>query len=355
MSGGKKKSSSKRRKASKYVIPAPSPVKTRSRSSQDSVEVTPPVPVSPLETSSPQAAPSRQEPPPASEAVGLVKALEERLDVRFSQMENAIRSGLSQSSISAMSASAIGGSVATAPPAPAEVSADVVKVEKPKKKKKSRRRSPSPVRSSSSESDSSDSSESSSESDSESDSDSVSSKKKTKKKKGKYDASKFLPEDKKMDSIERLMMANLKMALKLFKKKRNIKGLLQHLVMVAEKAETGMFSSASLCKYDEAVRIAAGEKGLSHFGRIDPTIIFKFLTYDGTVAAEKAKKAVDTGKKSGRGRSGGLFACYAHNYSAEGCKGGCGYLHICSSCGASAHVWADCTSKKQGRARSARK
>ena len=61
------------------------------------------------------------------------------------------------------------------------------------------------------------------------------------------------------------------MAVKLLKKERNIKGLLQHLVMVTEKAEKGMFANDSLCRYDEAVRTTASEKGLHTFGKIDPT------------------------------------------------------------------------------------
>ena len=88
------------------------------------------------------------------------------------------------------------------------------------------------------------------------------------------------------------------------------------------------------------------------FGKIDPATIFKYLTYDGTVAAEKAKKAAEVSKKSGRSRGGvggNLYACYAFNYNAEGCKGGCGYRHICSSCGAQNHIFADCTTKKPAR------
>ena len=88
------------------------------------------------------------------------------------------------------------------------------------------------------------------------------------------------------------------------------------------------------------------EKGLRSFGKIDPAIIFKFLTYDGTVAAERAKRAAGNNQRSGQGRSGVMYSCYAHNYNAEGCKGNCGYRHICSSCGSQSHVYGDCQSQK---------
>ena len=241
---------------------------------------------------------------------------------------------------------------AAAPPVaasvPAESQASSAKVKSShslKKKKKSKHRSPSPV-SSSSESDSSESSSSESEFESDSEPDTPKKKSKKKKKKGKYDASKFLDEGDKVDSFERLILANLRMAIKLLKKERNIKGLLQHLVMVTEKAEKGMFASDSLCKYDEAVRNIASEKGLHSFSKIDPNTIFKFLTYDGTLAAERAKRATETGRRQGRGRSGVLYACYAFNNASEGCKGNCGYRHNCSSCGAQNHIFGDCLVKK---------
>ena len=214
-------------------------------------------------------------------------------------------SGLTQSSVSPRSVTDWG---AEAPePAAVVVSAGKEKTAKlsvkvKKTKKKSEHRSPS-RESSSSDSEGSEWESSSSSSSSESESEpETSSTKKRSKKKDKYNSSKFLPEDKKIDNFVCLMLVNLRMTLKLLKKERNIKGLLQHLIMVAEKAETGMFANDTLCSYDEAVRITVSEKGLRSFGKIDPATIFKFLTYDGTVAAEKAKRAAETGKRQSRGR-----------------------------------------------------
>ena len=277
----------------------------------------------------------------------LVNNLESRWDERFSRMETAIRSGLT-SSATVSTAWATG-----VQPAVAAVVSSKGKEKKSKtdtSKKQSRHRSPSPELSSS-ESES-DSSSSSSDDDSESDREVLPKRKSKKKKKGKYDASKFLDEGDKIDSFERLILANLRMAIKLLKKEHNIKGLLQHLVLITEKAEKCMFANDSLCKYDEAVRATANEKGLRTFGKIDPTTIFKFLTYDGTLAAERAKHAADSNKKQSRGRSGAMYACYAYNNTSEGCKGNCGYRHICSSGGAQNHLIGVCPTRKPSSGRS---
>ena len=371
MSGGNKKRISRKKssgsKASKFLVSTPEPTVTRSKSTKKdlSLDSLPTEDVASPGASLTTGNPVALTPPESSlSAVELVKSLEERWDTCFSKMETAIRSGLSQSSVA--SASGIS-QPPTSPAAAAVISPSETESKEKKKKstsskdgkkkkKKKRRRTPSPVQSSSSGSEFSDSSsdESESSSDSESSEDESTTKKKSKKK-GKYDAEKYLDEGDKIDSFERLVLANLRMTLKLFRKKRNIKGLLQHLIMVVEKAATGMFANDSLCKYNEAVRLMAGEKGLYSFGKIDPATIFKFLTYDGTVAAERAKKAAEGSRRSGRGRSGNLFACYAFNYSVEGCKGGCGYRHVCSSCGAHGHLFADCTTKKPPTGKSAKK
>ena len=274
MAGANRKKSSKKResaqKSSKYVIPDPSPVRTRSKSSTvDEID-----PRNKLPSSQPSVPPLVAEnttPPPmdnqSPDAFQLVKALEERWDCRFSKMETAIRTGLSQNSSSQASVSAPAAAAVTpaAVPstAPVAVASSSEKSKKLKKKRKSRRRSPS-LDSSSEESDyyqsSSAESDSSSDSETEEVSSSKASSKRKSKKKGKYDASRYLDEGDKIDSFSRLILANLRMVLKLFKKKRNLKGLLQHLIMVVEKADTGMFANDSLCRYDEAMRKLASEK-----------------------------------------------------------------------------------------------
>ena len=236
-------------KVSKYVIPPMSPVGTRSKSSRDGDNsqrdvAAPPEPPAAVAVSS---APTEVS---TTDTASLVKDLEQRWDVHFAKIETAIRSGLSSSSrASSVHRAAVPPSVPTpTPPSTSAVPEAAVLVEKPKsskssrssrKRHKHRHRTPSPVSSSDDDAGSS-SSSSSSSSESETENDSSSTKKRTKKK-GKYDSSRFLPEGKRMDTFERMTLANLKMALKLLKKKRNIKGLLQHMIMVSEKAETGMF------------------------------------------------------------------------------------------------------------------
>ena len=364
----RKKASKKKmtvQKGSKHVLPPPSPVGTRSKSAKSDLATSEELRESgiPLVVSPPAPGPSaavdvdQHHPAP-----DIVQDLEDRWDARFARMETAIRSGLTHSSLSSGSTvepvsvttpapTAIAAPAASPAPAPSATIPVKGKSSKSSRssKKKSKHRSPSPVSSSSDESSDSESS-SSSDGESERENDSPSTKKRSKKK-GKYDSSKYLPEGKKMDSFEHMMLANLKMALKLLRKERNIKGLLQHLILVAEKAETGTFANDPSCKYDEAVRLNANERGLRSFGNIDPATIFKFLTYDGTLAAERARKSVESTKRQGRGRSSVMYSCYAYNNASEGCKGNCGYRHICSSCGAQGHIFADCTLRRPSAGR----
>ena len=344
--------------ASKYVIPPSSQLGTRSQalrsgnnasyaktSGQQAVLAPAPAPA-PAAAMVPEASPAESSP---EGTLPLIKDMETRWDARFARMETAIRSGLTNPSGASgpptVSTAVLPGPGAAAP-APAAVIDTKKKSSRSSKstKKKVRERSPSPGSVSSDGSDHSDNSSSSSESESEEEEET---KKKTKKKKkGKYDTSKLLDEGDKIYSFERLILANLRMAVKLLKMERNIKGLLQHLVMVTEKAEKVTFASDSLCKYDEAVHATASEKGFRSYGRIDPVTIFKFLTYDGTVAAERAKRAAETNKKQARGCSGPLYDCYAYNNTSEGCKGNGGFRHICSSCGAQNHLIGECPTRK---------
>ena len=88
---------------------------------------------------------------------------------------------------------------------------------------------------------------------------------------GKYCTSKYLKEGDKVDSFERLMLANIKMALALYRKKMDVKGFLKHLVLVAEKIDSGHFAPEPLIAYDDSVQESARKAGIRAFGKIDPS------------------------------------------------------------------------------------
>ena len=337
---GRKKSSKKRKsttKASGYVIPPLSPVKTRSTSSKVKSPVADEVATPPLPAVS---CPPVVESAPQGDSTNLVHELKTEMDARFDKMETAFTAGLSQVSSGSNSTAA----------AKVDDSAPSKSSKKKSKKLSTRVRSVSPDPASSLES--TDSSSSSSESESESEESTSRSRSKKKKRKGKYTTRKYLPKKSCDKSItyERMVLANVKMALSFYKKEKNVKGLLQHIVLIAEKAESGTFTAAALSDYDESVKSLAMDFGLKAFKRADPSSIVKHLSYEGTIAAERARQATRGGgrRRHGRGQSGNLYACYKYNSYAEGCKGGCGYRHICSSCGSSAHLADDCPKKSGG-------
>ena len=176
-------------------------------------------------------------------------------------METALRTGLSQASVSTEPAQPA--AVASAAPI---ASAEATPPDPVKKKKSSKHRSPSSSSRESESESSSDEGSMSSSSESEPEDDD---KKKKKSQKAKYDPNKYLHGKDTVDSYERLVLANARMALSLLKKKRNIKGLLRHVILIADKADKCCFTSAALCDYDAAVKRTAGEKGLRTIGRTD--------------------------------------------------------------------------------------
>ena len=154
-----------------------------------------------------------------------------------------------------------------------------------------------------------------------------------------------------MNTYERLVLANAKMALYLYKKKRNITGFLEHVILVAEKADGPLFASEALIQYDESVKLTAKEHGLKSFSKIDPANIVKHLSYDGTQVAMNAKRNIQVNKRATgpapAQKSAGTshnFSCLKHNFTLGGCPKGsaCRFKHICSACSAPNHLNADC-------------
>ena len=142
------------------------------------------------------------------------------------------------------------------------------------------------------------------------------------------------------------------MALALYKKKRDIRGFLEHVILVAEKADGPLFASEALIQYDESVKQTAKEHGLKSFRKIDPANIVKHLSYDGTQVAVNAKRNIQTSKKASNPmamshqKSAGAthnFSCLKHNFTLGGCRApSCRFKHICSACSSPQHINADC-------------
>ena len=59
---------------------------------------------------------------------------------------------------------------------------------------------------------------------------------------------------------------NVRMTLALLKRKKDIKGLLRHMLLVAEKADRDVFMDETLIEYDESIKDMAKEYGIKAFG-----------------------------------------------------------------------------------------
>ena len=367
MPGRKKKSVPKNKQQAapaKYSIPPLTPVKTRSAS------VRPASPAREVGGHDLQA----KSPDFSSE----ISSLESKFDARMAQMETSFRASIT----SALSASS---SIASSRPEPVPVPLDLPVVAPPppptapaqvaaapvvaKSSRPSRASSTSSAASGRGLS-SSDSSASRSRSRRPRDhrsrdrgrashrSPRRSSRKTSRNKHGKYTTLRYVPEHKVITSYERLILANLRMILRFYKKDRDIKGMLKHSILLAEKADADVFHNDALISYDESIKTAAGEDGIGAFSKLDPAAIIKHLSYDGTKAARAARSRQPTKSSTAPTRSSGntTSACFKFNFASGGCRRTkCSYPHVCSACSGPGHVNADCPNVDRAGDKSSRK
>ena len=242
----------------------------------------------------------------------------------------------------------------------------ILKLEKALKEKKSRgrtekrpskvKRDPSPDPSDNSggsdSSDSSSDSSRSSSSSSSSSSDRYSSPEKkssSKKKRSKYSRKHQIKDKKVIESSMELVVYLVRLLRRCHKKGKEIGGLIEHLLVMVEKSEKEVYSLESMIGYDDECRDLANEKGVKSFGKIRPTSVLKFLSYDCTNVAKRQAAQKAGNKKPTQPAAKGC--CFGFNGQA-GCDGvGCAFKHQCMFCGDSSHGSMSCrkgksTSKK---------
>ena len=346
--GGKKKSASKRKSPAKPAKPAVhsvapvEPVNTRSKAKSSSADL--PVTASQRSDRSPARQPITAGPISDSSIFAIQQALEERFDERMARMETDFRA-----SIASMITSATPAVVSTIPAGAAAMPPPTHAAPKSSTRVSSRATSAA-----SSRSDSSRSSKSARSSSSGSSSRSRSrssrrhhrrhrhSRSRSRPKHGKYTSARYLKENQKLATYERLVLVNIKMAIALLKREKDISGVLSHMLMIADKADKNVFEPEALISYDESVKEMAKESGIKAFAKIDPSLIVKHLSYDGTKNAKSEKAAVSRKFKPAAGarRAPAGSYCIKHNFEPSGCSRGkdCSYRHICSACYGSGHV-----------------
>ena len=355
----KKKSAQKKQAPARYVVPPMSPVVTRSgsRVADDNINNS--------------ATPTSLGPVISDDSVFIqsavsqeLKTMEAKWDTRFTRMEDNMRSALCNQSVNKLPYAA---SLPSPPLTTASAAGPTITTVESSSTSSARpgRASRGSSKSSRSPSSSLDSSTRSSSGHSSSRSKkrhrrcrrsrnrsrSRSAARDRRRKQGKYTSLKYLPGFTQVSSYERLVLANVRMALRFYKKDRDIKGILDHIILLAEKAEPGVFESDALIRYDESVKQEAYEHGLDQFKKLDPAAIVKHLSYDGTKSAANSRRA--SGKRfnsfnkapaaPSSGNSGNPGPCYKFNFASGGCRRPrCDYKHVCSACFRPGHVNNDC-------------
>ena len=92
---------------------------------------------------------------------------------------------------------------------------------------------------------------------------------------GKYDRKRQMDKGDVVESAEGLLVYLIRLLRRCYKRGKRVRGLIDHILVMAEKAETGYYKLASLVGYDDECREIASEKGLSSFGDIKPSTVLK--------------------------------------------------------------------------------
>ena len=144
----------------------------------------------------------------------------------------------------------------------------------------------------------------------------------------------FVEKSVKIDSLEALMLVNIRTVAILLKQGEDIHGLIDHIELICEKALTRVYRVGSLIAYDKCVRTRADDKGPSVFGQVFKSDVLRHFSYDSTiVAASKVNK----GSKPASNKVTEKRPCFRFN-STEGCVNqGCKYSHSCMFCRSSSH------------------
>ena len=168
-------------------------------------------------------------------------------------------------------------------------------------------------------------------------------------KKGKYDRKRQMERGDTIDNADMLLVYLIRLLRKYYKRGKRVGGLIDHVLVMAEKNETGYYKLASLVGYDDECREVASEKGLKTFGDVKPSTVLKFLCYDSTKSAKNqgVQQGQNQTNPGQRRKSEGKGSCFKFNGS--GCHShSCQFEHACMFCGDTAHGSQGCRERKIG-------
>ena len=164
-------------------------------------------------------------------------------------------------------------------------------------------------------------------------------------KKGKYDRRRQMKRGDKIKNSITLIVYLVKLLQSSYKKGKRVRGLISHLLVMAEKAESGYYKLECLQGYGEECRENASERGITSFGEIRAAAVLRFLSYDSTTGAKRNQ--VQGGQIGQVKKQDSKGSCFKFN--ASGCHSTtCQFRHVCMFCGDSSHGSQSCRKGKSG-------
>ena len=157
------------------------------------------------------------------------------------------------------------------------------------------------------------------------------------KRKNPFDHKAYLAKGEKVDSFERLMSVTFKTISQLLELKSDVKGVVRHGRLMADKAYKKVYHLDAFTGYDVDIRERAARAGPSAFGSVVQEEVLTHC-YDNTIKARQQAKPVG---KSARQKSEKV----CHRFNDAGCQSkSCFYSHKCSGCGDGNHGRRGCKS-----------
>ena len=131
-----------------------------------------------------------------------------------------------------------------------------------------------------------------------------------------------------------LIVCLVRLLRRCYNKGKDVGDLINHLLVMAEKTETGMYQLDCLLGYDDECREHANERGIKSFAEIKPATVLRFLSYDSTTAARKQSQNSQSSQAQSK-KSGQRGFCYDFNTQVGCDNGACNFRHTCMFCGSS--------------------
>ena len=167
---------------------------------------------------------------------------------------------------------------------------------------------------------------------------------KKRRERNRYKHKNFVKRGETVQTYESLMVITFRTMVELLDNDEDVMGMVQHGLLLSEKASKTIYIPEAMLGYDEEVRRRAGRKGADAFGKVIQEDVMRHFCYDNTIAGSAASGKARTTTKAKKKHMDGL--CLRYN-SETGCKEkNCSYKHQCVVCDDTTHAKKDCKTYK---------